>query len=330
MSICIFNPWHDMALAYGQQPFTPSSFVFDFQRHMADIAEVWNDSAETDRIEPWGWDYFTKQRLIKQGYDASLMPTDEDIETLRQLSHRSTFMPLLHALRNIEGTTGESRCLDDERECTLSALRGMMMKAPWSSSGRGVRLVNSENDINWARNIIRQQGALMAEPYYNKVKDFALEFHWNGRKTEYIGSSLFTNSGYAYTGNVVASEEKKRSMLGKYVSLQTIDAICDKIKMWCDATFLPLHIPTPFGVDMMLIVEGERMLIHPCVEVNLRRTMGYVALLLYKKIISGEYNNNNHFLLTNETNENSVYHFRVSANGGKWSVSEQGMESGQW
>ena len=34
-----------------------------------------------------------------------------------------------------------------------------------------------------------------------------------------------------------------------------------------------------FGVDMM-VVKGERFLLHPCVEINLRRTMGHVALAL--------------------------------------------------
>ena len=38
----------------------------------------------------------------------------------------------------------------------------------------------------------------------------------------------------------------------------------------------------PLGVDMMLVnVEGESSLkVHPCVELNLRRTMGHVALAL--------------------------------------------------
>ena len=35
----------------------------------------------------------------------------------------------------------------------------------------------------------------------------------------------------------------------------------------------------PFGIDMM-IVKGEKYGLHPCVEINLRRTMGHVALSL--------------------------------------------------
>jgi len=35
----------------------------------------------------------------------------------------------------------------------------------------------------------------------------------------------------------------------------------------------------PFGVDMM-IVHGQQPALHPCVEINLRRTMGHAALML--------------------------------------------------
>lgn len=37
----------------------------------------------------------------------------------------------------------------------------------------------------------------------------------------------------------------------------------------------------PFGIDMMVLNGGK---IHPCVELNLRGTMGHVALDLTQKI----------------------------------------------
>ena len=48
----------------------------------------------------------------------------------------------------------------------------------------------------------------------------------------------------------------------------------------------------PFGVDMMVVCDGEKydkgkapasdstLRLHPCVEINLRRTMGHVALAI--------------------------------------------------
>ena len=102
----------------------------------------------------------------------------------------------------------------------------------------------------------------MAEPYYQKVEDFALEFVADV-KVRYVGLSLFETNGSAYSGNIVASEEKKRQMLGKYI----------------DGTLLDELI---LGVDMMVVAGGDGgpFRIHPCVEINLRRTMGHVALAL--------------------------------------------------
>ena len=42
----------------------------------------------------------------------------------------------------------------------------------------------------------------------------------------------------------------------------------------------------PFGIDMMVVrsEECESVWLHPCVEINLRRTMGHVALALEPKI----------------------------------------------
>lgn len=56
----------------------------------------------------------------------------------------------------------------------------------------------------------------------------------------------------------------------------------------------------PFGVDMMIVACGDQngFLLHPCVEINLRRTMGHVALALspylkgLPRVMTIEYNTN--------------------------------------
>ena len=57
--------------------------------------------------------------------------------------------------------------------------------------------------------------------------------------------------------------------------MKLLDAVKEKI-----CTLLPAIIDGkyvgPFGVDMMIAEEQ----LHPCVEINLRRTMGHVALAL--------------------------------------------------
>ena len=55
-----------------------------------------------------------------------------------------------------------------------------------------------------------------------------------------------------------------------------------------------------FGIDMMVVRrdDGDGFWLHPCVEINLRRTMGHVAISLTNhcsglpKLMKIEYNSN--------------------------------------
>lgn len=316
--VCIFNPWHDMALAYGRKPFTPPQIAVKMYERLKDIADLWND--ESGYILPWGWDYYTKRWLVKQGYDEGRMPADKEIEHLRDLSNRKTYIPMLEDLRKIPGTVGEAHYVT-----TIDAVDdGMVVKAPWSSSGRGVRVYTGEDE--WLKKIISRQGGVMVEPYYEKVKDFAMEFMWDGLSVEYLGLSLFRNvdGRSAYDGNIVASEERKMRMLEDYVQRSLVDEIRERIKILLKQILNGLSIATPLGVDMMIVRDGNSYAVHPCVEVNLRRTMGYVAIKIYERKLKEKQK------YDTENEEDNIAFFNVDAAGGKWTVCQSGVESGQW
>ena len=125
----------------------------------------------------------------------------------------------------------------------------------------------------WVTNILKSQGSIMAEPYYNKVKDFGMEFmaDENG-SIHYLGLSLFHTVNGAYEGNVLATESVKQEMISRYVPACMLDSVKHKIT---EHLRLDGYVG-PFGIDMMVTKEG----FHPCVEINLRRTMGHVALAI--------------------------------------------------
>jgi hypothetical protein len=183
----------------------------------------------------------------------------------------------------MEGTVGEAfECTSiDELTMLLERYGRLVLKAPWSSSGRGVRfcdvsrLNNNEKaiNINWVANVLKTQGSIMAEPYFNKVKDFGMEFAADEEgHVHYLGLSLFHAVNGAYEGNILATENVKMEMISRYVPVFFIDVIKQKIieKLRLDGYV------GPFGIDMMVTKEG----LHPCVEINLRRTMGHVALAI--------------------------------------------------
>lgn len=233
---------------------------------------------EIQQIQPWGWDRAIRRELERTGISPALLPTEEHIAQIRQLSHRRTSAKLLPLLQ-MEGTVGESfECTTTEQIDALFGRYGrLVLKAPWSSSGRGVRFLRSSDEMgnfmNWIINILKTQGSIMVEPYFNKVKDFGMEFEANVEgRIHYLGLSLFHTVNGAYEGNILATEETKREMINRYVSLDLLDSIKQKI---IEQLRLDAYVG-PFGIDMMVAKEG----LHPCIEINLRRTMGHVALAI--------------------------------------------------
>ena len=78
-----------------------------------------------------------------------------------------------------------------------------------------------------------------------------------------------------YTGNTLALQAALERVLARqFDGLNILKEICSAV--------LSQHIAAryegPLGVDMMLVKTDKGIMLHPCIEVNLRRTMGYVAL----------------------------------------------------
>lgn len=277
------------------------------QRHIRFLQRCHSVSAASvdnlTSVDPWGWDMPLRAQLKRMGIADGMLLSEAQIAAVRQLSHRRTASRLLTLLQN-PGTVGESyECTSEEQVGELLGQYGrLVIKAPWSSSGRGVRFVDVErykkaeaqNERRWICKVIAKQGSVMAEPCYNKVKDFGMEFTADGKGgIRYEGLSLFHTENGAYTGSILATEKAKRNALSNFVSVDLLDSVRQKIIESADLA----DYCGPFGVDMMLVTggmagrlsdsitsaESRPLLLHPCVEINLRRTMGHMALRLSPK-----------------------------------------------
>ena len=339
MKLLVFNPEHDLALAANLSNFTAPHAGRQLRADLGFIPAIWaaaDDYVHVENVEDaerrflrltrrpfgrfiakeqickhkftavdvWGWDLAIRAFLLRWGIDAAIMPTATQIDDIRQLSHRRYAMQLLDCLQ-MPGIIGSS-CETNQIENIIDRLHSgehLVVKAPWSSSGRGVRFM--EDDVNiydngWLRNVIVKQGSVMVEPYYNKVKDFGMEFVSDGNgSVSYIGLSLFQTSNGAYTGNILASEEEKENLISRYIPIDLLKTvqqkICAKMGSWLKDQYTGV-----FGIDMMVVrrEDGDGFLLHPCVEINLRRTMGHVAISLTEltsglpKLMKIEYDSN--------------------------------------
>ena len=120
-------------------------------------------------ITPWGWSPALLHRLRGDGVPELL--SDGQMDTIRVLSGRKTAVELLPKLR-MEGTTGESFWLTsvDEMLARSSIYNKVLLKAPWSGSGKGIQPLAGMPDDNlkgWAKRIIATQGGVVCEPFYD-------------------------------------------------------------------------------------------------------------------------------------------------------------------
>lgn len=246
---------------------------------------------EEVRIKPWGWDAAIKQELMSLGIPNSLLRSDETLSLIKIISNRNwatqNLLPHLLEVNTDVPLIGESLYLCDEQSVLsyLNKHKNIVVKAPWSSSGRGIRYIYGSGDhsVNgWIKNVIQKQGGVMVEPYYKKLMDFGLEFEFiNSEEVTFKGISLFKNDKSNYNGNLIVTEQEKYRILEKYISSESIlkiaQAIIDVMRPHCLCTQ-----QTHFGIDLMIIhgidPDTEKIYLHPCIEMNFRQTMGHLAI----------------------------------------------------
>ena len=256
--------------------------------------------AEVDEIQPWGWDPLIRLQLEKAGAPEHLLPPAQQMEVIRQLSSRNTTFEVLPELvRNLNGTglpaVGETRIVASmaEAEQTLVDWQGAMVKALWSCSGRGVFHVSanlSESERGRLAKLMREQGAVEMQRFYEGVFDFALEFSTSvDGRTVYEGPSLFrTNPLGGYSGNVITSVENLENHIAEHIGgMASFHQLIDHCAEVLSSVFAGRYAG-PSGIDMMLVRTDGGVCLFPCVEVNVRRTMGHVALNLIKRKLKAE------------------------------------------
>ena len=240
-----------------------------------------------EKIEPWGWDKKIVATLLRcNPLLKSLLPTDEQLDDIRRMSSRqfAAEMILPELIKADERLTGEMIAMSgnaDEIVEKINSLRPVVVKSPWSCSGRGVRFIVAEltaSEKGWIANTLKEQGVIMAEPMYDKMKDFAMEFLATKQGVKYLGLNIFETSRGQYLQNSAMTEQEKKAELSEFIDCELIDKVKDKLVEITSRLFLDRY-EGPFGVDMMIVKTADNITkIHPCVELNLRRTMGHIGL----------------------------------------------------
>ncbi len=247
---------------------------------LTDVADTLHNLPEPF-ILPWGWNPSLCRLLLEAGVDAELLPDNSQLTELRRLSHRRLtidFNALIqHYVPSLSFELPQEIVSEDAAINYWRNHPGCYFKTPWSSSGRGVMstIDLEERHIRpWVRGMIRRQGSVMAEPGVKRSLDFASEWICKAGKAHFVGMSVFVTSPRGkYKYNLIDPQPRLHAMISQACPAFGPDII-EAQRHSLEQLVAPTYTG-PLGIDMLAGSDGQ---IRPCVELNLRLTMGLVTL----------------------------------------------------
>lgn len=284
-----YNPGYEASLLLPLEKgrgFTPAKNVRLLRRDLATLPVYWAE--EGDRIlvpESLSRDFFLPSFVTCPAKDDVIEPWGRAPELARfgAVSHSEEEMRFWgNRLRSPE-LFGRILLLDDGRHFPPEAVPPLVVRpgAPFpmypqvrkglfGSSGRGVSFFqkgSTPQEINDGRMPV------IVEPYYEKVEDLGFEFYLSEDGTvRFLGTSLFETETGRYAGNRLNDPHKAEieAYFGWYISLLT-----EALRGFDLRGYSGL-----IGIDTLTYRSGGRLCIVPLIEVNIRRTMGHLALKL--------------------------------------------------
>ncbi|MCD7935326.1 MAG: hypothetical protein LUG98_00540 [Tannerellaceae bacterium] len=160
-----------------------------------------------------------------------------------------------------------------------------ILKSPYSSSGRGLVWVEGtvpEKEWNWIRGVLTRQGSISLEPALDKIRDFGWEFLSDGEgKVVYKGISPFTtNAKGAFERTFISSQQQVLADIYRLISPDVYDCFLEGVTRFVREKY-SYRYKGCIGVDILVYRTATGgIALHPCVEINMRYTMGYLALQL--------------------------------------------------
>lgn len=320
--IFVFNLDHEIALAADELNFTPKKNVAKITEDLS-LLPLWIsegctisrsqvnlewlflseqlglDFSLVDELKPheisdiqaWGWNRSLCHNLRKRGFRENLFPKNDKLSAIRTLTERQTAveaMEFLHEMLPEADFPAPPKILRsvDEVESFIKTVPEATLKSPLSESGRGVYFVKdleSQSVEGWIRQVLQQQGYIVCEEKYDVKENFAMEFLCRDGSVEFVGYSLFQTNGKAYLRNLLLSDQEIESRLAESIQLSLLESVKRLL-----GEFIQQRIAVEYsgylGVDMF-VFHKNRPRLYPCVEINLRPTMGLVAHQFFAKYV---------------------------------------------
>ena len=131
----------------------------------------------------------------------------------------------------------------------------------------------------WRGGVLRRQGSVLCETALDRTMDCAVEFECRDGECRVVGYSVFDVDAHnQYAGGLVDATATLHALIAARYS--ALDEVVEALRQTLTTLVAP-HYAGPLGADMILYrTSTGSTSINPCVELNLRHTMGMVAAAL--------------------------------------------------
>lgn len=252
-----------------------------------------------NKIIPWGWSpathFYLKKLKEKCSDEFKMSSVFHWKEQHKKLYERSTSKEFLTDILSrlkynwliSDDLTGHIIFNFDELEALLKEHRQLVVKAPLSSSGRGIQMIRKPELDNarkqWISGVLKQQKYLIAEPLLDKIIDFSFQFKISPEnRIEYLGLSFFeTNSNGQYLRTLINADV--RQIPDKTIS-EDLELTAYAISSALSSSVYSRLYQGYLGIDAMIFRYENKLMLHPCVEVNCRANMGILSKFIENKV----------------------------------------------
>lgn len=159
--------------------------------------------------------------------------------------------------------------------------RPVVFKTCFGVSGTG-HLIQQTIDVQAALTFMqkewREGRPVIAEPWVERVLDFSTQWMVGNDKIDYLGHTLLLNDARGRFRQNRVSDAMDEIHLDKHreIALGVLKKIASRGYFG------------NVGIDAMLYKDNEHIHLHPIVEVNARKTMGFVALMFQQRHFPNE------------------------------------------
>lgn len=260
----------------------------------------------------WGWEPHILQELHRSPllqqthlhlptitpayYEASHRQRSTDLLSylIERLHYPSELLPIWIEDQQDEALNTRSirAAIDELAVRNYGSTTELMLKRPYSSSGRGVLPLPYPLQPQHLRALLgnlRQVGSFSLEPLLDVRDNWAIEYQrTKSGRVHFVALSHFDTgeSLRGYAGNELASPEKLWQELASHCGEESLRALIAAHIDWLEATLAPSGYIGYIGIDLFLYHEQGKLALHPCVEINLRTTMGVLAHLVYERYLA--------------------------------------------